>query len=149
MERTLIIIKPDAVQRGLIGPIITRFEQRGLRIVGAKFLQITRELAKRHYAIHKGKPFYEGLLDYVTSGPMVVMALEGPQAIAAARATMGATHPVEASPGTIRGDLGLEVGRNLVHGSDSPETARFELDLFFDESELVSWTRDTDRWILE
>ena len=149
MERTLIIIKPDAVQRGLIGPIITRFEQRGLRIVGIKFMRISHSLAERHYAVHKGKPFYEGLLAYITSGPVVVMALEGPKAIAAARATMGATRPLEASPGTIRADFGLEVGRNLVHGSDSPDTARFELDLFFDELELVSWTRDTDRWILE
>ena len=149
MERTLIIIKPDAVQRGLVGPIIARFEGRGLRIVGIKFMQITRELAERHYAVHKGKPFYEGLLDYITTGPVVVMALEGPQAIAAARATMGATRPLEALPGTIRADFGLEVGRNLVHGSDSPETACFELDLFFDESELVSWIRDIDRWVLE
>ena len=149
MERTLIIIKPDAVQRGLVGPIVTRFEQRGLRIVGMKFMQISQDLAERHYAVHEGKPFYEGLLAYITSGPVVVMALEGPEAIAAARVTMGATRPLEASPGTIRADFGLEVGRNLVHGSDSPDTARFELDLFFDELELVSWTRDTDRWILE
>lgn len=149
MERTLIIIKPDAVQRGLVGPIITRFEQRGLRIVGMKFMPISHDLAERHYAVHKGKPFYEGLLAYITSGPVVVMALEGPEAIAAARATMGATRPLEASPGTIRADFALEVGRNLVHGSDSPDTARFELGLFFDEMELISWTRDTDRWILE
>lgn len=149
MERTLIIIKPDAVQRGLIGPIITRFEQRGLRIVGLKFMQITRQLAERHYAVHEGKPFYEGLLNYIISAPVVVMALEGPQAIAVARATMGATHPPEAAPGTIRADFGLGIGHNLVHGSDGPETARFELDLFFDESELIAWTRDTDRWILE
>jgi nucleoside-diphosphate kinase len=149
VERTLIIIKPDAVQRGLVGPIIARFEGRGLRIVGIKFMQITRELAERHYAVHKGKPFYEGLLDYITTGPVVVMALEGPQAIAAARATMGATRPLEALPGTIRADFGLEVGRNLVHGSDGPETACFELELFFDESELVSWIRDIDRWVLE
>lgn len=149
MERTLIIIKPDAVQRGLIGPIITRFEQRGLRIVGMKFKQISRELAECHYAIHEGKPFYESLLDYITSGPVVAMALDGPQAIAVARATMGATRPSEALPGTIRADFGLEVGRNLVHGSDSPEASKYELDLFFDESELISWTRDVDRWILE
>jgi nucleoside-diphosphate kinase len=149
VERTLIIIKPDAVQRGLIGPIVARFEQRGLCIVGMKFMRITRQLAERHYAIHKGKPFYEGLLDYITSGPVVVMALEGPQAIAAARATMGATRPAEASPGTIRADFGLEVGRNLVHGSDGPDTARFELDLFFHETELIEWSRDADRWILE
>lgn len=149
MERTFIIIKPDAVQRGLIGPIIARFEQRGLRIVGLKFMQISRQLAERHYAVHEGKPFYEGLLDYIISAPVVVMALEGPQAIAVARATMGATRPLEATPGTIRADFGLEVGRNLVHGSDGPETARFELDLFFAESELIAWARDTDRWILE
>ena len=149
MERTLIIIKPDAVQRGLVGPIVTRFEQRGLRIVGMKFMRISQDLAERHYAVHKGKPFYEGLLSYITSGPVVVMALEGPEVIAAARATMGATRPLEATPGTIRADFGLEVGRNLVHGSDSPDTASFELELFFDELELVSWTRDTDRWILE
>jgi nucleoside-diphosphate kinase len=149
VERTFIIIKPDAVQRGLIGPIIARFEQRGLRIVGLKFMQISRQLAERHYAVHEGKPFYEGLLDYITSAPVVVMALEGPQAIAVARATMGATRPLEATPGTIRADFGLEVGRNLVHGSDGPETARFELDLFFAESELIAWARDTDRWILE
>jgi len=149
VERTLIIIKPDAVQRGLVGPIVTRFEQRGLRIVGMKFMRISQDLAERHYAVHKGKPFYEGLLSYITSGPVVVMALEGPEVIAAARATMGATRPLEATPGTIRADFGLEVGRNLVHGSDSPDTASFELELFFDELELVSWTRDTDRWILE
>ena len=142
-------MSPEYINGGSPKDLITRFEQRGLRIAGAKFMHITRELAERHYAVHTGKLFYEGLLDYITSGPVMVMVLEGPQAIAVARATMGATRPLEASPGTIRADFALEVGRNLVHGSDGPETARFELDLFFDESELVSWNRDTDRWILE
>ncbi len=149
MERTLIIIKPDAVQRGLIGPIIQRFERRGLRIVAMKFMQITEELARRHYAVHQGKPFYEPLVAYITSGPVVVMALEGKKAIEIARRTMGATNPVEAAPGTIRADFGVEIGRNLVHGSDGPETAAFELGLFFDESEFVSWERSLDPWINE
>ena len=149
MERTLVIIKPDAVQRGLVGPIITRLEQRGLKIVGMKFMQIDEELAHRHYAIHKGKGFFEGLIRYITSAPVVVMVLEGPQAIEIVRNTLGATKPVEAAQGTIRADFALETGRNLVHGSDSPKTAAFELDLFFGEGELVSWGRDTDRWIYE
>lgn len=149
MEHTLIIIKPDAVQRGLIGDIIHRFERRGLRIAAMKLMQITRQLAERHYAIHKGKPFYTGLIDYITSGPVVVMVLEGNEAIDIARRTMGATRPAEAAPGTIRADFGLEVGRNLVHGSDGPDTAAFEVDLFFDEDEILSYTRDTDRWIFE
>lgn len=149
MERTLIIIKPDAVQRGLIGEIVHRFERRGLRIVAMKLMQITPELASRHYAIHKGKPFYDSLIDYITSAPVVVMVLEGNDAIEIARRTMGATRPAEAAPGTIRADFGLEVGRNLVHGSDGPDTAAFEVDLFFDEDELLSYTRDTDRWIFE
>jgi len=149
MERTLVIIKPDAVQRGLVGPIVTRFEARGLKIVGLKFMQIDRALAARHYAVHQGKPFYEGLLDYITSAPVVVMVLEGPQAIEIVRRTMGATRPAEAQPGTIRADYALEVGRNLVHGSDSPETARFEIDLFFGQGELVSWGRASDPWVFE
>jgi len=149
VERTLVIIKPDAVQRSLIGPVITRFECRGLRLVAMKFMQITRELAGRHYAIHKGKPFYEPLLNYITSGPVVVMVWEAPDAIAIVRKTMGATRPVEAELGTIRGDFGLEVGRNIVHGSDGNETAAFEIDLFFDKEELVNWERSVDPWILE
>ena len=149
MERTLVIVKPDGVQRGLIGTIINRLERRGLRPVGMRFMQIPRELASRHYAVHKGKPFYEPLLDYITSAPVVVMAWEGPDAIAVVRKTMGATRPAEAAPGTIRGDFGLEVGRNLVHGSDGPDTAAFEVDLFFGEQELVSWERSLDPWILE
>lgn len=149
MERTLIIAKPDAVQRGLIGEIIARFERRGLRIIGMKFMQIDRELASRHYAIHQGKPFYEGLLDYITSAPVVVMALEGNEAIQIARGTIGATKPREAAPGSIRGDFGMMVGRNLVHGSDSPENGEHEVALFFKPEELVSWQRDVDRWIFE
>ena len=149
MERTLIIIKPDGVQRGLIGPVIGRLEQRGLRLLALKFMQISTELASQHYAVHKGKPFYEPLLAYITSGPVVVMVWEAPDAIAIVRKTMGATRPVEAELGTIRGDFGLEVGRNIVHGSDGAETAAFEIDLFFDQDELVDWERSVDRWVLE
>lgn len=149
MERTLVIIKPDAVQRGLIGEIITRFERRGLRIVALKMMQIDKSLAERHYAIHKGKPFYEPLIRYITSAPVVVMVLEGNKAIEIVRRTMGATNPAEAAPGTIRADFGLEIGRNLVHGSDGAETAAFEVPLFFSEEEILSYTRDTDRWIFE
>jgi nucleoside-diphosphate kinase len=149
MERTLIIVKPDGVQRGLIGPVISRLEQRGLRLVAMKFMQISKELASRHYAIHQGKPFYEPLLDYITSGPVVVMVWEARDAIAIVRSMMGATRPAKAAPGTIRGDFGLEVGRNIVHGSDGAETAAFEIDLFFDADELVSWQRSVDPWIFE
>ncbi len=149
MEHTLVIIKPDAVQRGLIGEIITRFERRGLRIAAMKLMQIDESLAKRHYAIHEGKPFYEPLIRYITSSPVVVMALEGNDAIEITRRTMGATNPAEAAPGTIRADFGLEIGRNLVHGSDGTDTAAFEVPLFFEEDEIISYERDTDRWIFE
>ncbi len=149
MERTLVIVKPDGVQRGLIGEIILRLERRGLKLVGIKFMQITPELASRHYAVHKGKPFYEPLVAYITSSPVVVMVWEGKQAIEVVRKTMGATNPVSAEPGTIRADFGVEIGRNLVHGSDGPDTAAFEVALFFREEELVSWTRDAERWIIE
>ena len=149
MERTLVIIKPDGVQRSLIGPIITRFERRGLRIAGLKLMRIDGALAGRHYAIHEGKPFYEPLIRYITSSPVVVMVLEGNDAIEIARRTMGATNPAEAAPGTIRADFGLEIGRNLVHGSDGPDTAAFEVPLFFTEDELLSYERDTDCWIFE
>lgn len=149
MERTLVIIKPDGVQRGLVGPIISRFEARGLKIVGMRLVQISAELAARHYAVHQGKPFYDGLIDYITSSPVVLMVLEGPKAIEIARRTMGATKPSEAQPGTIRADFALEIGRNLVHGSDSPETAAHEIPLFFTEAELVSWPRNVDCWIYE
>jgi nucleoside-diphosphate kinase len=149
MERTLIIVKPDGVQRGLAGEVIKRFEQRGLKIVGLKFMTVSRELAQKHYAVHEGKPFFAGLVDYITSGPVVVMALEGLNAVAAARKTIGATRPNEAEAGTIRGDLALEVGRNLVHGSDSPENGAKEIELWFSANELYSWTRTTEPWISE
>jgi len=149
MQRTLIIIKPDAVQRGLIGQIIHRFERRGLRIAAMKFMQISEALARRHYAIHEGKPFYKPLVAYITSAPVVVMVLEGKDAIQVARRTMGATNPTEAAPGTIRADFGIEIGRNLVHGSDGTETAAFEVPLFFEPDEIVSWERDVKRWIFE
>jgi nucleoside-diphosphate kinase len=149
MERTLILVKPDGVQRGLIGEIIIRFERRGLKLIGMKFMQMSEELARRHYAVHEGRPFYEGLVSYITSGPVVAMAWEGNEAILAARNTIGSTKPVEAAAGTIRGDLGMEVGRNLVHGSDSPENGVKEVSLFFTEDELVDWDRVTESWIRE
>lgn len=149
MERTLVIVKPDGVQRGLIGEIISRLERRGLKIVAMKMMQISQELAARHYGVHVGKPFYEGLVSYITSSPVVVMAVEGKRAIELVRQTMGATNPLQAAPGTIRADLAVEIGRNLVHGSDGPETAAFELGLFFREDEIVTWDRDTGRWIRE
>lgn len=149
MERTLVIVKPDGVQRGLIGPIITRLEQRGLKIVGLKMMQITPELARKHYAIHEGKPFFDGLIRYITSSPVVVMVVEGKKAIEVVRATMGATNPAAAAPGTIRADYALEIGRNLVHGSDGPETAQTEIALFFKPEELLDYSRETDRWIFE
>ena len=148
MERTLVIAKPDAVQRGLIGEIIARFERRGLRIVGMKLMHIDEALAKRHYGVHEGKPFFNGLIDYITSAPVVVMVLEGPGAIELVRRTMGATNPLAAEPGTIRADYALVIERNLVHGSDGPETAANEVALFFGPDELVQWERETDRWIL-
>jgi len=149
MERTLILVKPDGVQRGLVGKIIERFETRGLKLAGLKFIQMSEELAARHYAVHQGKPFYDSLVSYIVSGPIVAMAWEGKNAIAIARASMGSTNPAEALPGTIRGDFGAEIGRNLVHGSDGQETANYELVLFFDASELVSWKRDIEPWIRE
>ena len=149
MERTLILVKPDGVQRGLMGEIIGRFERRGLKLAGMKFIQMSRELAERHYAVHKGRPFYDDLVNYITSGPVVAMAWEGKDAIKAARNTIGATNPAEADAGTIRGDLGMEIGRNLVHGSDSPENGVKEVNLFFAEDELVDWDRVTEVWIRE
>ena len=149
MERTLVLIKPDGVQRQLIGTIIARLEQRGLKIVGLKMVQVSQELARTHYAIHEGKPFFEPLISYITSAPVVAMIIEGPNAIEAARSTMGATNPVKASPGTIRADFGLEIGRNLVHGSDGPETAATEIALWFSPDELADYKRDMDKWILE
>ncbi len=149
MDHTLVLVKPDGVQRGLVGPVITRLEQRGLRLVAMKLMMISRELASQHYGVHEGKPFYDGLLDYITSGPVVVMVWEAAGAVAVVRKAMGATRPAEAEPGTIRGDYALEVGRNIVHGSDSQETAAFEIGLFFSDGELVEWGRSVDRWVFE
>lgn len=149
MERTLILVKPDGVQRGMVGEIVGRFERRGLKLVGMKFLQMSDDLAADHYAVHRERPFYQSLVEYITSGPVVAMVWQGKDAIAVARATMGATNPVAAAPGTIRGDLGMEIGRNLVHGSDSPENAEKEVNLFFVEDELVAWARGSDEWIRE
>ncbi len=148
-ERTLVIVKPDAMQRGLIGEIIGRLERRGLKLEGLKLLQVDRALAERHYAEHEGKPFYEGLVSYITACPVVVAVFAGTGAIATVRSTVGATNPANAAPGTIRGDLGLEVGRNLIHASDGPESAQREVGFFFAREELHSWGRDTDRWISE
>lgn len=149
MERTLVLVKPDGVQRGLIGEIIARLERRGLRLVAAKFMQVSSELAETHYAVHKGKPFYDKLIQYITSGPVMAMVWEGPNAIAAVRQTMGATRPTEAAPGTVRHDFALEIGRNLTHASDSPETAAQEIALWFHPHEIVSWSRALDPWIFE
>ena len=149
MERTLVLVKPDGVMRGLIGEVISRLEQRGLKLTAAKFLQVSRSLAERHYAVHQGKPFYEGLVNYITSAPVMAMVWEGPNAVAAVRQTMGATRPTEAAPGTIRHDFALTIGRNLTHASDSPANGEKEAALWFDPGELVSWDRPIDSWIFE
>jgi nucleoside-diphosphate kinase len=149
MEKSLIILKPDAVQRGLIGPILTRLEQRGLKFSGLKLMQISRELASKHYSVHEGKPFYNSLVEYITASPVVVLAVQGDDVIKIVRNTVGATKPAEATPGTIRGDFGLEIGRNLIHASDSPENGETEVSLFFQASELLTWERNTDAWIYE
>jgi len=146
VERTLIILKPDAVQRGLCGPIVARIEAKGLKLAGLKMMKISRELAERHYAPHKGKPFYPGLLNYVTAGPVVVFVAEGVNAIAVARKLMGATFGFNAEPGTIRGDFGMSKTYNLIHGSDSPESAATEIGLYFRPEELLSYDRPADRW---
>ncbi len=149
MERTLVLIKPDAMQRGLSADILGRLERRGLRLVGLKLLQVDRALAERHYGEHTGKPFFEGLVAYITSCPIIAACFEGAGAVEAVRTTIGKTNPREAAPGTIRGDLGLEIGRNLVHGSDSPDSAQRELDLFFKADELLDVSRDIDSWVFE
>jgi len=147
-ERTLILIKPDGVQRQLVGRVLGRYEDRGLKIVGLKLVQVDRSLGERHYAVHREKAFFSGLVDFIVSGPLVALALEGPNAIAVARAMNGATRPHEAAPGTIRGDFALEVLDNIVHASDGPETAEAELALWFRSDELVDYGRDIDRWIV-
>jgi nucleoside-diphosphate kinase len=149
LEKTLVLVKPDGVQRGLIGEVISRLERRGLRLVAARFEQISRSMAELHYAVHKGKPFYDGLINYITSSPVMAMVWEGPNAVAAVRQTMGATRPVDAEPGSVRHDFALEVGRNLTHASDSIPTANEEIELWFKSHDLVQWTRDLDRWVFE
>lgn len=146
-QRTLIIVKPDAVQRALAGAILSRFETKGLRIAALKLMKIDRPLAEKHYAVHQGKPFYEGLVNFITSGPVVVGVLEGPSAIDATRNLMGATNPVAADPGSIRGTYALEIGQNLIHGSDAPDTAEYEIGLYFQPDEIVEYTRAVDPWI--
>jgi len=147
-ERTLVLIKPDGVQRALVGRIVDRYERRGLRIVGLKMVEVGRDLAERHYDIHRDKPFFPGLVEFITSAPLVALALQGPNAIAVVRAVNGATRPQEAAPGTIRGDFALETAQNIVHASDGPEAATSELALWFSDDELLDYERDVDRWVL-
>lgn len=150
MERTLVLIKPDAMQRGLAGEILARLERRGLRFVAMRLFQMDEALARRHYAEHQGKPFYEGLISYITSCPIIAAVLEGNNAVEIVRKSIGATNPAAAEPGTIRGDLALETGRNLIHGADSLESAQREIALFFrEEEEMRSYPRDVDRWVFE
>ena len=148
---TAVTVSPSITvwQRGLIGSITTRLEQRGLKLVGMKFMQVSSELAAKHYAVHQGKPFYAGLIKYITSSPVVVQVWEGKRVIQIVRNTCGATNPADAAAGTIRADFGVEIGRNLIHASDAPETAQYEIPLYFTDSELVSWDRANDKWIME
>lgn len=146
MERTLVLIKPDGVQRNLIGTIINRLEARGLQLTAAKFIQVTESLAREHYKVHQGKPFYEGLIRYITSAPVMAMVWEGPEAIRAVRQTMGATNPLQAEPGSIRHDFAIMMSRNLTHASDSPESAELEISLWFTPAEIVNWSRDSENW---
>lgn len=148
-ERTFMMIKPDAVQRGLIGEIIKRIEQTGLKIVAMKFLQVSNELAAKHYEVHKERPFYPKLVEFITSSPAVAMVVEGLNAVAVGRKLVGATNPAESAMGTIRGDFGLEIGRNLVHASDSVENGNFESSVYFSDNEIVSWTPISASWVYE
>jgi nucleoside-diphosphate kinase len=149
LERTFLAIKPDGVQRKLIGEIIRRFETKGFTLVGLKFMSVSRELAEQHYGVHRERPFFGSLVDFITSGPVVAMVWEGDGVIAAARKVIGATNPLTAEPGTIRGDFGANIGRNLIHGSDAPETAQSEIALWFKEAELVNWQPTILSWIYE
>ena len=149
MERTMVLIKPDAVQRGLSGEIIHRLEQRGLKLCALKLLWVTKELAQKHYEVHKGKPFYEGLVDYITSSPLIALVIEGPGAVKAVRQTAGSTYPLESAPGSIRHDFGLTMGRNLIHASDSVENAEIEINLWFKREEIITWDRDVDQWVFK
>ena len=149
MERTLVLVKPDAIQRGLAMEVLRRLERRGLRIAALRLLQVDEAQARRLYSVHEGKPFFEGLVSYITSCPIIAAVLEGPNAIEAVRRTMGETAPSAAAPGSIRGDLGLEISRNMVHGSDSPESVQREIPVFFKEEEIISYERVIDRWLVE
>ena len=149
MERTYLMVKPDGVQRGLLGKIIARFERKGLKIVGLKMIRLDRALAEKHYAEHVGKPFFEGLVNFITSGPVVCMVVSGKDAVAISREMMGVTNPVKANPGSIRGAFGIDIGRNVIHGSDSPASAEREIALYFTPQELVEYDRVIDNWIYE
>ena len=149
MERTLLLIKPDGVQRGLVGPIIDKIERRGLRMIGMKMMAVSTGLAETHYSIHKGKPFYDSLIDYITSAPIVAIAWQGSKAVAVVRQVLGATDPTEAQPGTVRGDYGIDIGRNLTHGSDSVKNGMAEINLWFKADELIEWKRSGEEWIFE
>jgi len=147
VEKTFVLVKPDGVQRGLIGEILNRIERRGIKLVAAKFIQVPMELAKKHYAVHQGKPFYDGLIKYITSAPVMAMVFEAPQAVLAIRQTMGLTDPLKAQPGTIRHDFATSIGRNLTHASDSPENAEIEINLWFTSEEIISWNKTDADWI--
>lgn len=148
-QRTLVLIKPDGVQRGLVGAIISRLEARGLKIVAMKMLQMDREMASQHYDVHRQRPFFQGLVEFITTSPIIAMVLEGSNAVELVRRTIGSTDPVQAEPGTIRGDLAVEIGRNLIHGSDSLETAATEISFFFKSEEIMDYTRSVEPWITE
>ncbi len=149
MQKTLVLLKPDSVQRGLVGELISRLERKGLKLVAAKLMQVTRDLAHRHYGDHVGKPFFEGLVEFITSGPLMALVVEGDNAVEVVRKTMGATNPQDAAPGTVRGDLAASIGQNLIHGSDSADSAAREIELFFTSEEIVQYQRELDRWIIE
>ncbi len=149
MERTFLAIKPDGVQRKLVGEIIRRFETKGFTLVGLKFMSVSRELAETHYGVHRERPFFPSLVDFITSGPVVAMVWEGEGVIASARKIIGATNPLNAEPGTLRGDFGVNVGRNIIHGSDAPETAQSEIALWFKAEELVDWQPTIQAWVHE
>lgn len=149
LQQSLVLLKPDAVQRSLVGELISRLERRGLKLVAMKMMRIDEDLARRHYAAHIGKPFFAGLIEFITSGPVVAMAVEGENAVEMVRLIMGATNPLDAGPGTVRGDFAVSIGPNLMHGSDSEEAATREIELFFSPQEIASYARDIDRWINE
>jgi len=149
MEKEFILFKPDAVQRGLIGELLKRIEAKGLRLLAMKFMQVDEDLAEKHYEVHKDKPFFPGLVEFITSGPVVALAVSGNDAVKITRTIVGATNPADAAPGTIRGDFGMDIGRNLIHASDSVENAEYELGLYFDDEEYITWEPIAENWIYE